>query len=241
MAGYQDNLMNETSDNEMNLNYQTISLSYEDDENDEGMAEYLDLDMENTSVEDAADVDKYSNRENGVTASNQSSLTLRNNYNVKKTTSCSRDIERKCFSDRSTTPKNQTQTAKATMAKNKNPFARGTKRKTPNNYGSVDVITTVNEINATFANSKNFVSNNATNKTQNLKRKDSSSKCESTAVKKKPDLDGVDLFFQSMAQTVVSLPVPIQARIKMDICKIIAKAEMKYSTKTDVSEVLYSS
>lgn len=40
--------------------------------------------------------------------------------------------------------------------------------------------------------------------------------------------DSVELFFESMAQTVLNLPTEVQADIKMQICKIITNAEMKY-------------
>ena len=45
------------------------------------------------------------------------------------------------------------------------------------------------------------------------------------------EFDSLDLFFQSMAQTVLNLPSQVQAKIKMDICQVIATAEMKYCTK----------
>lgn len=40
---------------------------------------------------------------------------------------------------------------------------------------------------------------------------------------------GIELFFDSMAETVKRLPHKAQADIKMDICKIITEAEVKYS------------
>ncbi|XP_029177262.1 uncharacterized protein LOC114945294 isoform X2 [Nylanderia fulva] len=39
----------------------------------------------------------------------------------------------------------------------------------------------------------------------------------------------VELFFASMAQTVLNLPREVQADIKMQICKIVTMAEAKYS------------
>uniref|UniRef100_A0A6V7KDN9 BESS domain-containing protein n=1 Tax=Bracon brevicornis TaxID=1563983 RepID=A0A6V7KDN9_9HYME len=44
----------------------------------------------------------------------------------------------------------------------------------------------------------------------------------------KSECDSLDLFFQSMAQTVLHLPPRVQAKIKMDICKVITMAEIKY-------------
>ena len=39
----------------------------------------------------------------------------------------------------------------------------------------------------------------------------------------------IELFFDSMAQTVKRLPPKAQADIKMNICKIVTEAELKYS------------
>ncbi|KAM0729690.1 hypothetical protein ACS0PU_003567 [Formica fusca] len=39
----------------------------------------------------------------------------------------------------------------------------------------------------------------------------------------------IELFFASMAQTVLNLPKEVQADIKMQICKIVTMAEVKYS------------
>lgn len=39
----------------------------------------------------------------------------------------------------------------------------------------------------------------------------------------------IELFFASMAQTVLNLPREVQADIKMQICKIVTMAEVKYS------------
>jgi len=38
----------------------------------------------------------------------------------------------------------------------------------------------------------------------------------------------IELFFESMAQTVLNLPMEVQADIKMQICKIVTNAEVKY-------------
>lgn len=40
---------------------------------------------------------------------------------------------------------------------------------------------------------------------------------------------GIELFFASMAQTVLNLPREVQADIKLQICKIVTMAEVKYS------------
>lgn len=39
---------------------------------------------------------------------------------------------------------------------------------------------------------------------------------------------GIELFFESMAQAVLNLPRHIQAEIKMEICKLVTMAEIKY-------------
>ncbi|XP_015605714.1 uncharacterized protein LOC107272755 [Cephus cinctus] len=41
----------------------------------------------------------------------------------------------------------------------------------------------------------------------------------------------IELFFNSMAQTVKKLPAKVQADIKMEICKIVTEAEVRYSTR----------
>lgn len=38
----------------------------------------------------------------------------------------------------------------------------------------------------------------------------------------------IELFFDSMAQTVSKLPAKVQAEIKMEICKLVTRAEIKY-------------
>lgn len=43
---------------------------------------------------------------------------------------------------------------------------------------------------------------------------------------------GIELFFDSMAQTVKRLPAKAQADIKMEICKLVTEAEVKYSKQT---------
>nr|KAF7430014.1 hypothetical protein H0235_006412 [Vespula pensylvanica] len=43
------------------------------------------------------------------------------------------------------------------------------------------------------------------------------------------DKSSIELFFESMAQTVLSLPMHVQAEIKMEICKLVTKAEIEYS------------
>lgn len=53
-----------------------------------------------------------------------------------------------------------------------------------------------------------------------------------------PCKSSIELFFESMAQTVLNLPMEVQAEIKMKICKLVTMAEMKYcgsliKSKTD--------
>ena len=44
--------------------------------------------------------------------------------------------------------------------------------------------------------------------------------------------NSVELFFESMAKTVLNLPTQVQAEIKMEICKVISMAEIKYLSKS---------
>lgn len=44
-----------------------------------------------------------------------------------------------------------------------------------------------------------------------------------------PTKDSIELFFESMAQSVLNLPQKVQANIKMKICQIVTMAEIKYS------------
>ncbi|XP_020291757.1 uncharacterized protein LOC109858647 [Pseudomyrmex gracilis] len=41
--------------------------------------------------------------------------------------------------------------------------------------------------------------------------------------------DSIELFFESMAQSVLNLPQRVQANIKMKICQVVTMAEIKYS------------
>lgn len=51
---------------------------------------------------------------------------------------------------------------------------------------------------------------------------------KSNTISNSPNKSSIELFFESMAQTVVNLPMEIQAEIKMKICKLVTMAEMKY-------------
>lgn len=44
-----------------------------------------------------------------------------------------------------------------------------------------------------------------------------------------PESKSIDLFFDSMAQTVKKLPPKVQADLKMHICKLVTEAEVRYS------------
>jgi len=44
----------------------------------------------------------------------------------------------------------------------------------------------------------------------------------------KSNKSSIELFFESMAQTVLNLPNEVQADIKMQICKIVTKAEIEF-------------
>ncbi|XP_024875591.1 uncharacterized protein LOC112456994, partial [Temnothorax curvispinosus] len=47
-----------------------------------------------------------------------------------------------------------------------------------------------------------------------------------------PESKSIELFFDSMAQTVKKLPPKAQADIKMHICKLVTEAEVRYSGQT---------
>jgi len=47
-----------------------------------------------------------------------------------------------------------------------------------------------------------------------------------------PESKSIELFFDSMAQTVKKLPPKAQADIKMHICKLVTEAEMQYSNQS---------
>ncbi|KAI4495228.1 hypothetical protein M0804_001429 [Polistes exclamans] len=49
-------------------------------------------------------------------------------------------------------------------------------------------------------------------------------------IQDKDNKGSIELFFESMAQTVLSLPMHVQAQIKMEICKLVTMAEIKYSS-----------
>ncbi|XP_015127093.1 uncharacterized protein LOC107048442 [Diachasma alloeum] len=47
----------------------------------------------------------------------------------------------------------------------------------------------------------------------------------------------IELFFDSMAQTVRLLPPKAQAEVKMSVCRIVTEAEVKYSNKKNIHNV----
>lgn len=75
------------------------------------------------------------------------------------------------------------------------------------------------EKSCTTTNSKKYDSTNSNSNSKNLR-----TKAISRSYK-----NGIELFFESMAQTVLNLPKEVQADIKMQICKIVTKAEIQYN------------
>ena len=47
----------------------------------------------------------------------------------------------------------------------------------------------------------------------------------------KESKSSLELFFDSMAQTVKKLPTKVQADIKMNICRIVTEAEVRFSNR----------
>ncbi|KAL6444665.1 hypothetical protein ACFW04_002035 [Cataglyphis niger] len=67
------------------------------------------------------------------------------------------------------------------------------------------------------------------NKNANLNTVASSKDLHNTKITSISHQSSIELFFASMAQTVLNLPREVQADIKMQICKIVTMAEIKYS------------
>lgn len=85
-----------------------------------------------------------------------------------------------------------------------------------NNVDTKDIISTIKECKI--------------NKNANLNTVASSNKdLHNTKITSISHKSSIELFFASMAQTVLSLPREVQADIKMQICKIVTMAEIKYS------------
>lgn len=76
-----------------------------------------------------------------------------------------------------------------------------------------------NNSNSSNTNSSNNSSNDYNNCDKDLHTANAISKSHKNSI---------ELFFESMAQTVLNLPNEVQADIKMQICKIVTMAEIKY-------------
>lgn len=80
----------------------------------------------------------------------------------------------------------------------------------------------------------NINGNSNTNVNSNNSKNISYSNCNKdlhsikTTSKSHPNKNSIELFFESMAQTVLNLPNEVQAEIKMQICKIVTNAEIRY-------------
>jgi len=73
------------------------------------------------------------------------------------------------------------------------------------------------------SNSSNSNSSNNSNGNSNYDKDLRTNKAISKSHK-----NSIELFFESMAQTVLNLPNEVQADIKMQICRIVTKAEIQY-------------
>lgn len=97
-----------------------------------------------------------------------------------------------------------------------------TKEKKIETVKTRDSNTTANSCNINNSNS-NISSNNSENISYSNCNKDLRN---IKAISKSKN--SIELFFESMAQTVLNLPKEVQADIKMQICKIVTNAEIRY-------------
>ncbi|EZA47795.1 hypothetical protein DMN91_004328 [Ooceraea biroi] len=77
-----------------------------------------------------------------------------------------------------------------------------------------------------FEKRRDRISENATDRNSNAITINNSLRNAKSTVKSQKS--SIELFFESMAQTVLNLPMEVQADIKMQICKIVTNAEVKY-------------
>lgn len=92
-----------------------------------------------------------------------------------------------------------------------------------NNTSVLNSGTVINPVLVT--NSLPSTSTTPVKKTSNAKDKDAAFEQAYLA----PESKSIELFFDSMAQTVKKLPPKAQADIKMHICKLVTEAEVQYS------------
>jgi len=93
-----------------------------------------------------------------------------------------------------------------------------------------------NKNNTNNSNNSNSSNNNSNNSNNNSNNSNNNSNGNSNYGKdlrtnkaiSKSHKNSIELFFESMAQTVLNLPNEVQADIKMQICKIVTKAEILY-------------
>lgn len=74
--------------------------------------------------------------------------------------------------------------------------------------------------------------NSNTNNNSNTSNSDCSKYSNNIKDASKSHKKSIELFFESMAQTVLNLPKEIQANIKMQICKVVTEAEIQYYHKS---------
>ncbi|KAL6265499.1 hypothetical protein P5V15_002295 [Pogonomyrmex californicus] len=95
-----------------------------------------------------------------------------------------------------------------------------------NNTASILSITEENKVD-TIVKTEDF-NNYCNNNSDNSNTDNSNNSKSNDKVISKTHKNSIELFFESMAQTVLNLPKEVQADIKMQICKIVATAEIKY-------------
>lgn len=94
---------------------------------------------------------------------------------------------------------------------------------------------TVETQNSTTMNSNCNNNSNSSNSNNNNNSNDSNSNCNelyNIKATSKSHKNSIELFFESMAQTVLNFPNEVQADIKMQICKIVTEAEIRYCYKS---------
>jgi len=109
---------------------------------------------------------------------------------------------------------------KTVKTQNSNTITNNCKNNSKNNTNN----TNNSNNNSNSSNNNSNSSNNSSNNGNSNYGKDSRTNKEISKFHK----NSIELFFESMAQTVLNLPNEVQADIKMQICKIVTKAEIQY-------------
>jgi len=99
-----------------------------------------------------------------------------------------------------------------------------------NNSDTVSILPVTEKNKIVKAGDSNTIANNNCNNNNDNNINNSSSSKDLHTIKtiSKSHKNSIELFFESMAQTVLNLPNEVQADIKMQICKIVTMAEIRY-------------